>query len=45
LHTTNEQNNTIKNISWSNASTTPWLGIFIAGGKVDTSGLYINSGN
>jgi len=41
----NAQNNTIKNISWSNATLTPWLGVYIAGGKVDTSGLFINSGN
>ena len=42
---TNAQNNTIKNISWSNASNSPWLGINIAGGKVDTNGLYIKRGN
>ena len=41
----NVQNNTIKNFAWSNAVAAPWFGIYVAGGKVDTSGLYINRGN
>jgi len=40
----NAQNNTIKNFAWSNAAATPWFGIYVAGGKVDTSGLYISRG-
>jgi len=40
----NAQNNTIKNFAWSNAAATPWFGIYVAGGKVDTSGLSVNRG-
>jgi len=43
--TTNAQNNTIKNFAWSNAAATPWFGVYVAGGKVNTSGLYINRTN